>query len=51
MLSPFKRVLSQYRTLLLKMYTDQFIKPTISAAKVDPGSALKVKTKNHVSAF
>jgi hypothetical protein len=35
MLSPLKRVLSEYRTLLVKMYSNQFIKPTIPAAKVN----------------
>ena len=35
MLSPSKRVLSKYRTLLVKMYSDHFIKPTIPAAKVN----------------
>ena len=35
MLSPSKRVLSEYRTLLVKMYYDHFIKPTIPTAKVN----------------
>jgi hypothetical protein len=35
MLSPLKRVLSEYRTLLVKMYSDQFIKPAIPATKVN----------------
>ncbi len=35
MLSPLKRVLSEYRTLLVKMYSDQFVKPVIPAAKVN----------------
>jgi hypothetical protein len=35
MLSPLKRVLSEYHTLLVKMYSDQFVKPVIPAAKVN----------------
>ena len=35
MLSPLKRVLSEYRTLLVKMYSDHLVKPTIPAAKVN----------------
>jgi hypothetical protein len=35
MLSSLKRVLSEYRTILVKMYYDQFVKPTIPAAKVN----------------
>jgi hypothetical protein len=35
MLSPLKRVLSEYRTLLVKMYSDQFVKPVIPAAKIN----------------
>ena len=35
MLSPLKRVLSEYRILLVKMYADQFVKPAIPAAKVN----------------
>jgi hypothetical protein len=35
MLSPLKRVLSEYRILLVKMYSYQFIKPTIPATKVN----------------
>jgi hypothetical protein len=34
-LSPLKRVLSKYRTFLVKMYSDHLVKPTISAAKVN----------------
>jgi hypothetical protein len=30
-----KRVLAQYRTLLIKTYSDQFQKPKIAAAKVN----------------
>ena len=35
MLSPLKRVLSEYRTLLVKMYSAHLVKPTIPAAKVN----------------
>ena len=35
MLSPLKHVLSEYRTLLVKMYLDQLVKPTIPTAKVN----------------
>jgi len=35
MLSPLKRVLLDYRTILVKMYSDQFVKPTIPATKVN----------------
>ena len=35
MLSPLKCVLSEYRTLLVKIYSDHLIKPTISATKVN----------------
>ena len=34
-LSPLKRVLSEYRTLLVKMYFDHLLKPTIPATKVN----------------
>ena len=34
-LSPLKRVLSEYHTFLVKMYTDYLIEPTILAAKVN----------------
>jgi len=35
MLSPLKRVLSKYRTLLVKMYFDHLVKPTIPAVKIN----------------
>ena len=35
MLSPLKRVLSEFRTLLVKMYSNQFIKPAIPTTKVN----------------
>ena len=35
MLNPLKRVLLEYRILLVKMYSDHLVKPTISAAKVN----------------
>lgn len=35
MLSPLKCVLVEYCTLLVKMYSDQFVKPIIVVAKVN----------------
>jgi hypothetical protein len=35
MLSPLKRVLLKYRTLLVKMYFDHLVKPTIPAVKIN----------------
>lgn len=35
MLSPVKCVLVEYRTLLVKMYSDQFVKLAIIAAKAN----------------
>ena len=35
MLSPLKHVLSEYRTLLVNMYSDHFVKLTIPTAKVN----------------
>ena len=35
MLSPLKHVLSEYCTILVKMYYDHFVKPTILTTKVN----------------
>ena len=35
MLNPLKRVLSKYCTLLVKMYSNHLVKPTIPTAKVN----------------
>ena len=35
MLSPLKRVLWEYRTLLVKMYSDHLVKPTIPTTRVN----------------
>ena len=35
MLSPLKHVLSEYCTILVKMYSDHFVKPTILTTKVN----------------
>ena len=35
MLNPLKRVFSEYRTLLVNMYSDYLVKPTILAAKIN----------------
>ena len=35
MLNPLKHILSEYRTLLVKLYSHHIVKPTILAAKVN----------------
>jgi hypothetical protein len=35
MLSPLKRVLSEYRTILVKMYSDHLVKPTIPEVNIN----------------
>ena len=44
MLSSLKRVLSEYRILLVKMYFDHFVKPTIPTAKVNYELMVDIKS-------
>ena len=43
MLSPLKHVLSEYRTLLVKMYSNHFVKSTIPIAKVNNELMVDIK--------